>query len=184
MRGCVIEIQGSCVRHTYRVDGKIFTLGKLFFFLLSKRLQSLFDHQNLSGCDSCRCCQNDKESSIFAVKMKISIFLLILCSVELGWSKKDAKKCDRKPKFLFGRVPPGQFEYSELNGEYSPKEAARVCEANLACGGFTFKGPPNSPKKEFEMFFFHYVRPEVFEKRFSEEQSFHWSSYVVQGSML
>ena len=158
--------------------------GNCFFSCWVKDYNLSSTIKTLSGCDSYQCCQNDKESSIFAVKMKISIFLLILCSVELGWSKKDAKKCDRKPKFLFVRVPPGQFEYSELNGEYSPKEAARVCEANLACGGFTFKGPPNSPKKEFEMFFFHYVRPEVFEKRFSEEQSFHWSSYVVQGSML
>ena len=50
------------------------------------------------------------------------------------------KKSSPGPKFIAGRIPPGGFEYSELNGMYRPREAAKLCEKDLACAGFTFKG--------------------------------------------
>jgi hypothetical protein len=52
------------------------------------------------------------------------------------------KKSSSGPKFIAGRIPPGGFEYSDLNGMYRPREAAKLCEKNLACAGFTFKGTP------------------------------------------
>ena len=93
--------------------------------------------------------------------------------------KKVNKKNENKPKFLYGRIPPGYFEYPALNGYYSPKKAVKVCVSDMACGGFTFKGVVNSPKKVFEMYFFHYVPKELFEQDYAENQSFHWTSYIV-----
>jgi hypothetical protein len=52
------------------------------------------------------------------------------------------KKSSPGPKFIAGRIPPGGFEHSDLNGMYRPREAAKLCEKDLACAGFTFKGTP------------------------------------------
>ena len=95
-------------------------------------------------------------------------------------SKKVLKKTDKKQNFLYGRIPPGSFEYPVLNGYYSPKEAAKVCEADTACGGFTFKGVVNSPKNEFEVYFFHYIPKEIFDINNGQAQFFHWTSYIAK----
>ena len=41
--------------------------------------------------------------------------------------------------FFVGRVSEGQFEYSDLNGWMTPREAAKLCEKDKKCGGFTYK---------------------------------------------
>ena len=113
--------------------------------------------------------------------MKLLIISVQLwCLVSVASSKKATKKTEQKSKFLLGRIPPGCFEYPELNGYFSPKEAIKICESDTSCGGFTFKGVTNSPKKEFDTYFFHFVPKELFEKEFSQNQSFHWTSYIVQ----
>ena len=38
-----------------------------------------------------------------------------------------------------GRVSEGQFEYSDLNGWMTPREAVQLCEEDKKCGGFTYK---------------------------------------------
>ena len=117
----------------------------------------------------------------FFEKMKYPIFLVFVCCLALQTlAKKVSKKNENKHNFLIGRIPPGYFEYPVLNGYFSPKEAAKVCEADTACGGFTFKGVVNSPKKVFEVYFFHYVPKELFNISNANDQSFHWTSYIVK----
>ena len=41
--------------------------------------------------------------------------------------------------FFVGQVSEGQFEYSDLNGWMTPREAAKICEKDKKCGGFTYK---------------------------------------------
>ena len=74
----------------------------------------------------------------------VIILFVVLCLIDATLAKKRSKKNVKKLDFLFGRIPPGYFEYPALNGYYSPKEAAKVCESDTACGGFTFKGVINS----------------------------------------
>jgi hypothetical protein len=64
----------------------------------------------------------------------------------------------------FTTFTPGRFEYPNLNGYYSPKQAVKLCEEDLSCGGFTYKGTPKSPQNSLEVFFFHYVPMEWFGK--------------------
>ncbi len=45
-----------------------------------------------------------------------------------------------KTGFYPGRVKPSRYEYPKHNGWMSPAEAVEICEKDLACGGFTFKG--------------------------------------------
>lgn len=74
------------------------------------------------------------------------IFCLILFISLFGNSlaDKSVQKTKRKNKFYIGRVPPGRFEYPKLNGLYKLKTAVKVCDQDLSCGGFTFRGTPTS----------------------------------------
>ena len=75
--------------------------------------------------------------------MKLSVFYLkvtLLLSIAYCGKVKIKKK---GKSFLVGRIPPGQFEYPELNGFYTPKEAQKVCDEDLQCAGFSFKGKIN-----------------------------------------
>ena len=47
-----------------------------------------------------------------------------------------AANCD----FRIGRIPPGNFEYPELSGHMSIREAVMNCENDVTCAGFTFEG--------------------------------------------
>ena len=147
---------------------------KTFHFLLSQKFPKSFTWFSFLPFFFSFCLQ-------FFSKMKLLTTLsFILFLFDASLSKKVLKKTDKKQNFLYGRIPPGSFEYPVLNGYYSPKEAAKVCEADTACGGFTFKGVVNSPKNEFEVYFFHYVPKELFDKSQCGNQSFHWTSYIVQ----
>lgn len=60
-------------------------------------------------------------------------------------------------KFYAGRIKPGQFEYPKHNGWMTPLQAKKLCEFDLACGGFTFKGSYKSENLTMEVYFFHFV---------------------------
>ena len=111
----------------------------------------------------------------FKMFLRVAIIMLIVFCNQNVWSKSVSKS-----KFLIGRIPPGRFEYCELNGFFSPKNAVRICEADPSCGGFTFKGTPKIPKQVFEVYFFHYVPKDLFEKSSKIDQYYHWTSYRVQ----
>jgi hypothetical protein len=75
--------------------------------------------------------------------------------------------------FYGGRIPPGKFEYPKHNGWLLPKNAVKICENDLACGGFTFRGAFKVDFQLVEVYFFHFVQvPSE-----SEVNYYHWSSY-------
>ena len=57
---------------------------------------------------------------------------LIFCDLNFGAKFKTG--------FYAGRVKPGPYEYSKNNGWMTPQQAVEICEKDVACGGFTFKG--------------------------------------------
>ncbi|XP_059080971.1 uncharacterized protein LOC131878854 [Tigriopus californicus] len=100
------------------------------------------------------------------------LFLIHVFNLTLG-AKTKAKKT-KKPKYFIGQVPPGQFEYSELHGVYTPTEATQLCEEDLQCAGFTFKGTPHEEQKYLTNFF-HYI-PKSVEKHLDHSRP-EWSTY-------
>ena len=60
--------------------------------------------------------------------------------VHLKSPMADRNATKPRKSWFVGRTPPSSFEYSKLNGFYSPKEAKNLCERDIQCGGFTFKG--------------------------------------------
>ena len=83
----------------------------------------------------------------------------------------------RKSWFI-GRTPPSSFEYSKLNGFYSPKEAKNICEGDIQCGGFTFKGTKRIKSIIPEVYFFHYIneKSDYLTKNIKYP---HWTTYIV-----
>ena len=78
--------------------------------------------------------------------------------------------------FSPGKIPPGKYEYSHINGRMRPAEATLLCEADLQCGGFTFQGTLTY-QIVYQVFFFHYVST----IRLNEEggSGWEWTSYTV-----
>ena len=76
-----------------------------------------------------------------------------------------------------GRVPPSKFEYSKLNGFYSAEMAQTICDSDIRCGGFTFKGTKTNGGVK-EIYFFHVVHDDT-----SSMQEYikypHWTTYIV-----
>ena len=81
-------------------------------------------------------------------------------------------------RWFVGRVPPSSFEYPKLNGNYFPKHARRLCERDLQCGGFTFKGRQNEASFKQEIYFFRFVN-ESATYLTTEIKYPHWTTYVV-----
>jgi len=102
----------------------------------------------------------------------VYIFLVFIALVN-GKSKT-------KDFFFRGRVPSGSFEYSDLNGFYTPKKAIKVCENDLSCAGFTFKGTPHIKSAKYEIFFFHYIPKKLFDEVKMKKNYFHWTTYKVK----
>ena len=81
-------------------------------------------------------------------------------------------------RWYVGRTPPSSFEYHKINGFYSPKQAKVLCEGDVQCGGFTFKGSKRIAYMKREVHFFHYI---------NEHSSFlttsikypHWTTFIV-----
>ena len=80
-------------------------------------------------------------------------------------------------KWNVGRVPPSSFEYAKINGHFTPTEAMNICEDDLQCGGFTFKGTKEH-SDEVDVYFFHYVNGD--EQSLREYMEYpHWTTYIV-----
>ena len=84
----------------------------------------------------------------------------------------------RAKQWLIGRTPPSIFEYSGINGFYSPKQAQSICEADLQCGGFTFKGSKKIKYTIPEVYFFHFIN-ESSSYLTTDIKYPHWTSYII-----
>ena len=82
--------------------------------------------------------------------------------------------------FSAGRIKPGRFEYPKLNGWMSIDEAKIVCEADSACGGFTFKGPFADGSLHVDAYFFHFVPSNTF----NDSRYFYWSTYEPNRKLI
>ena len=77
-----------------------------------------------------------------------------------------------------GRTPPSSFEYASMNGFYSPKQAQAICERDIQCGGFTFRGKKGATDIVSKVYFFHFI---------NKTSSYltpglkhpHWTTYIV-----
>ena len=80
-------------------------------------------------------------------------------------------------KWYVGRVPPLHFEYPDINGYFTPINAMHICEDDLQCGGFTFKGSKEH-EDEREIYFFHFVRDD--EQSLREYMEYpHWTTFIA-----
>ena len=79
--------------------------------------------------------------------------------------------------YFVGRIPPEQFEYRELskNNWMSPNEAARLCETDLECAGFTFRGSKDVLHLATSIYFFHHFPADLLDQ--PSEYSASWVSY-------
>ena len=84
----------------------------------------------------------------------------------------------RAKQWLIGRTPPSIFEYSGINGFYSPKQAQSICETDLQCGGFTFKGSKKIKYTIPEVYFFHFIN-ESSSYLTTDIKYPHWTSYII-----
>ena len=86
---------------------------------------------------------------------------------------------NKTKRWFIGRIPPNQdFEYSSLNGVYSPKHAKQICENDFQCAGFTFKGTRRIINVVPEVYFFHFI--DESSKYLTTEIKYpHWTSYIV-----
>ena len=48
------------------------------------------------------------------------------------------------------------LEYENLNGIMTPQNAKILCESDLSCAGFTYKGPKDLGQK-FYVKFYHFI---------------------------
>ena len=113
--------------------------------------------------------------------MKTSFMYFAFCFVymmfaqlylSVGMAKGKGKR------WFIGRTPPSSLEYSKINGFYSPKQAKSICEKDLQCGGFTFKGSKKIMHSIPEVYFFHYIN-ETSSYLTTEIKYPHWTSYIV-----
>ena len=76
-----------------------------------------------------------------------------------------------------GRVPPSKFEYGKLNGFYLLETAQKICNTDIRCGGFTFKGTKTNGEAK-EIYFFHVVYDDT--SSLKEYMRYpHWKIYIV-----
>ena len=101
---------------------------------------------------------------------------IYIISIQISFStcmvKQDVKR------WFGGRTPPSSFEYPSINGFYSPKQAQIICERDIQCGGFTFKGAKNVRDIVPEVYFFHFIH-ETSNYLTTEIEHPHWTSYIV-----
>ena len=101
-----------------------------------------------------------------------AILIILVCNEDFTSSAELAPK-----NWHVGRVSPSHFEYPDINGYFTPLNAKSICEDDLQCGGFTFKGTKEH-LDEREVYFFHFVRED--EHSLSEYMEYpHWTTYIV-----
>ena len=84
---------------------------------------------------------------------------------------------ERNASWIVGRIPPSKFEYEILNGEMTEEKAIVLCENDLQCGGFTFKGTRRN-REIREVYFFHFIHDET--SSLEDYRKYpHWTSYIV-----
>ena len=105
-------------------------------------------------------------------------FILINNIVHLKSTIASRNATDPRKSWFVGRTPPSSFEYSKLNGFYSPKEAKNLCERDIQCGGFTFKGTKRIKYIIPEVYFFHYIN-EKSDYLTDNIKYPHWTTYIV-----
>ena len=118
---------------------------------------------------------------LFSKMMKVNIrcckaWHVYIMYIQIYFSSGMGK--GRANRWLIGRTPPSIFEYSGLNGFYSPKQAQSICETDLQCGGFTFKGSKNIKYTIPEVYFFHFIN-ESSSYLTTDIQYPHWTSYII-----
>ena len=84
----------------------------------------------------------------------------------------------KRKRWYIGRTPPSSFEYSRINGFYSPEQAKVLCERDLQCGGFTFKGSKWIKYIVPEVYFFHFIN-NTSSYLTTNITHPHWTSFVV-----
>ena len=81
-------------------------------------------------------------------------------------------------QWFIGRTPPSIFEYPRINGFYSPRQAQSICEKDIQCGGFTFKGSKKIIHTIPEVYFFHFIN-ESSSYLTTEIRYPHWTTYII-----
>ena len=102
----------------------------------------------------------------------------------LGWALVGAKKGKtgktiKTTGFFVGQIPLGKFEYPDLKAVLKPQQARVICENDLECAGFTWKGAKilDIPHP---ITFFRYVS----ESTFTAGNNYQWTSYRVKRSFV
>ena len=104
--------------------------------------------------------------------------ILIIDGLFIKKTSSNENSVKKNKRWFIGRVPPSRFEYSSINGFYSPKKAKNICEKDLQCGGFTFKGTKTITSIKPEVYFFHYINEES-DYLTSHIKYPHWTTYIV-----
>ena len=124
------------------------------------------------------------------ISLRMTLLLLVIISLQsthvLSKKSKESsnKKSSSKKKtgltgFIAGRLNPDPaLELSRINGFYTPEEASTLCEKNLECAGFTFRGSKNVGQK-FRTYFFRFVGQKSFEDA-KRAGNWIWTSYRVR----
>lgn len=123
------------------------------------------------------------------IKMKT---LILLCSIYLiCFSANTGAAADKKKKkqqhgFLVGQIPLGRFEYPGLDGILKPVQAQIICENDLECAGFTFKGAKTGLDIPHPIIFFRYVSDKTFSEigTSNNPKTFLWTSYRVKRAFV
>ena len=101
-----------------------------------------------------------------------------ICMIVLNMCFSIADVEGKIRRWYVGRTPPSSFEYSKINGFYPPKQAKTICERDLQCGGFTFKGSKSIKYIVPEVYFFHFINTSS--SYLTTDIGYpHWTSYVV-----
>ena len=113
--------------------------------------------------------------------MNIHFMCFIFCHTNIILIQIHLSCCMAKEeikRWYVGRTPPSSFEYSKINGFYTPNQAQSVCEKDRQCGGFTFKGTKRVKDMIPEVYFFHYI--DKSSKYITTEIKYpHWTTYIV-----
>ena len=105
-----------------------------------------------------------------------SIWMLYIMYIQISFATGIGK--GKGKRWFIGRTPPSIFEYSRINGFYSPKQAQLICEKDIQCGGFTFKGPKKIKHFIPEVYFFHFINGSSTYLT-TDIRYPHWTSYIV-----